>query len=151
MMNLFVSCSCTITVKHRLWLMSCQRNRTSFVSLELRVSLIWRVLLVWLWRKHRLWQTDFNPLRPFLSSFHTSSSFHSFVSSHTASSSFPRTFSSVFCLSGTCWVYIFSLSLVPLLIIDLVWHFSFPWPSTFFILLEINYYFKIGNPKWKRM
>ena len=30
------------------------------------------------------------------------SSFHSFTSSHTVSSSFPRTFSSVFCLSGTC-------------------------------------------------
>ncbi len=30
------------------------------------------------------------------------------------------------CLSGTCWVYIFSLSLAPLLIIDLAWHLSFP-------------------------
>ena len=30
-MNLFVSCSSTLTVKHRFWLMSCQRNRTSFL------------------------------------------------------------------------------------------------------------------------
>ena len=45
----------------------------------------------------------------------------------------------LFCLSGTCWVSLFSLSLVSLLIIDLAWHFSFPWPSPFFILLEINY------------
>ena len=101
---------------------------------------------------------DFNALGPFLSAFHTASSFHSFTLSHTASNSFPRTSSSVFCLSGTCWVYIFSLSChsksmmsnggasithhrfrvtlflsvmeeAPLLIIDLEWHFSFPWPS----------------------
>ncbi len=71
--------------------------------------------------------------------FHTTSSFHSFASSHTASSSFPRTFSSVFCLSDTYGVYIFILSLTPLLIIDLEWHLSFPFPSHFFILLEINY------------
>ena len=45
---------------------------------------------------------DFNPPRPFISVIHTSSSFHSFASSHTTFSSFPRTFSSVFCLSGTC-------------------------------------------------
>ena len=45
---------------------------------------------------------DFNPLRPFLSVFHTASSFHSFASSHTASSFFPRTFSSVFYLNVTC-------------------------------------------------
>ena len=38
-----------------------------------------------------------------------------------------------------CWVYIFILSLVSLLIIDLVWHLSFPWSSSFFILMEINY------------
>ena len=33
---------------------------------------------------------------------YTSSSFHPFVSSHKAFSSFPRTFSSTFCLSGIC-------------------------------------------------
>ncbi len=38
--------------------------------------------------------------------FHTSSSFHLFVSSHTVFRSFPRTFPSSFCLSGTCWVFI---------------------------------------------
>ncbi len=44
-----------LTVKHLPWLrMNCQRNRISFVSLEVRVSLIWRVLLVWLWSKCRL-------------------------------------------------------------------------------------------------
>ena len=30
----------TLTVRHRLWLMNCQRNRTSFASFALRVSLI---------------------------------------------------------------------------------------------------------------
>ncbi len=35
----------------------------------------------------------------------------------------------------------FSLSLTQLLIIDLAWHFSFPWSSPFFILLEINFFF----------
>jgi hypothetical protein len=30
----------TLTVKNRFWLMSCQRNRTSFITLELRVSQI---------------------------------------------------------------------------------------------------------------
>ncbi len=94
-----------LTVK-RLCLMSCQRNRTSFVSLNLRVLLIWRVLLVWLCRKHRLgglqspWTSHLGLL------YHTTSSFHSFVWSHTTSISFPRTFSSTFCLSGTCWVFI---------------------------------------------
>jgi hypothetical protein len=32
--------SCMPTLKHQLWLMNCQRNRISFVSLELHVSLI---------------------------------------------------------------------------------------------------------------
>ncbi len=82
---------------------------------------------------------DFNPLRPFLSGFHTASSFHSFTSSHTASSSIPRTFSSVFWLSGTCWVFIFSLSLVTLLIIVFSVTLFLSWPSPFFILMEINY------------
>ena len=59
MMNLFVSCSCTFTVKDHLWIMSWQRNRTSFVFLEPRVSLIWRVLLVWLWWKHQLYVFQF--------------------------------------------------------------------------------------------
>jgi hypothetical protein len=40
MMNLFVRYFCTLTVKHRLCLMNCQRNRTSFSSFALRVSLI---------------------------------------------------------------------------------------------------------------
>ena len=42
------------------------------------------------------------PPGPFISVIHTSSSFHPFVSSHKAFSSFPRTFSSTFCLNGTC-------------------------------------------------
>ncbi len=45
--NLFDFCSNTFTVKHRFCLMSCQRNRTSFDSFDLRVSQIWRVLSVW--------------------------------------------------------------------------------------------------------
>ncbi len=45
-------------------------------------------------------------IRPFFSVIHTSPSFHPFVSSHTVFTSFPRTFSSVFCLGGTCWVFI---------------------------------------------
>ena len=49
---------------------------------------------------------SFNPPGPLISVFHTASSFHSFVSSYTTASSFPRTFSSTFCLSGTCWVFI---------------------------------------------
>ena len=95
-----------LTVKHRLWQMSCQRNRTSFVSFELRVSLISRVLLVWLCRKYRPcgfqspWTT------------HLGLSYRFLVSSVRvvpyASDSFPRTFSSTFCLSGPCWVYILS-------------------------------------------
>ena len=36
-----------------------------------------------------------------ISVFHTGSSFHPFVSSHTDPDSFPRTLSSVSCLSGT--------------------------------------------------
>ena len=36
-------------------IMNCQRSRTSFASFTLRVSLIWRVWLVWWWRKHRLY------------------------------------------------------------------------------------------------
>ena len=31
-----------------------RRHRISFVSFEIRVSLIWKVLLVWSWRKRRL-------------------------------------------------------------------------------------------------
>ena len=46
--------SSILTVKHLIWLMTCRRNQISFVSLELCVSLIRRVLLVWLWRKYRL-------------------------------------------------------------------------------------------------
>ena len=52
--NLFSSCSYIHTVKHQLWINRWQMNRISFVSLEFPVSLIWRVLLVWLWWKHRL-------------------------------------------------------------------------------------------------
>ena len=43
-----------------------------------------------------------NPPGPFISAFHTASSFYMFASPHTVSDSFPRTFSSVSCLSGTC-------------------------------------------------
>jgi hypothetical protein len=49
---------------------------------------------------------DFNIFGPFFSVFHPPSALHLFASSHTAFSPFPRTFCSVFCLSGTCWVYI---------------------------------------------
>ena len=102
----FGSCSCMFIVKHRLWLMtlSCLRNRISFVSLEIRVSLMWRMLLVWLWRKHQV--CGFNPPGPLISVFHTASSFHTFTSSHSTYISFPSTFSSVFCLSGTDWMFI---------------------------------------------
>ena len=86
---------------------------------------------------------DFNTFGPFLSNFHPDSVVHSFASSHTVFISFPRIFPSVFCLTGTCCVYLFSLSLSSLLIIDLSWHFSFPWSSPFFILLEINYYLPV--------
>ena len=50
------------------------------------------------------------PPGSFISPIHTSSSFHSFTSSHTAFSSFPRNFSSMFCLTGThseCLLYPF--------------------------------------------
>ena len=46
--------------------------------------------------------SDFNTLGPFLSSFHSTSVFYSFVSPYTSFNSFPCTFSSLFCLSGTC-------------------------------------------------
>ena len=81
---------------------------------------------------------DLNTVGPFVSALRSSSALHSFASSYTAFSPFPRTFSSVFWLSGTCWVSLFSLSLTFLLIIDLVWHFSFPCPLPFSILLKIN-------------
>eukprot|EP00001_Collodictyon_triciliatum_P147540 25812_4 len=48
-------CFCTLTVKHRLWIMNCPRNRTSFASFVPRVSLIRvRSVLLQVWRKHRL-------------------------------------------------------------------------------------------------
>ena len=107
MMNLFVSCSCMLTVNHRLWIMSCQRNRITFIPLELRVSLNWRLLLVWSWWTG-IGYADFNPPGPLISVFHTVSSFHPFVSFHTTSSSIPRIFSSAFCVSGKYWVFILS-------------------------------------------
>ena len=79
-------------------------------------------MLVRLWRNHRI--HGLQSPGPLISVFHTTSSFHSFVSSYTSSRSFPRFFPSVFYLSGTCWVCIFSLSLVFVLIIVLVWHLS---------------------------
>ncbi len=136
-MNLFVSCSCTLTSKHRLWLMSWRRNRTSFVFLDLRVSPIWRVLLVWLWWKHRLggFQSPWT--------FHLGLSYRFLVS-------FVRVVPPRFYLLPSYFflcvlpkrhmlsVY-FSLSLTRLLIIDLAWHLSFPWSSPFFILLKTKY------------
>ncbi len=82
---------------------------------------------------------DFNPSPPlpFISVVHTSTSFHPFTSSLTDISSFSRTFSSTFCLSGTCWVFI-------LVFVGFRGYhsfnvtFSFPCPSPFFILMKIN-------------
>ena len=48
-----------LTVKHLFWLKSWRRNRISFVSFKIRVSLIWRVLLVWSWWNRRLWGSQF--------------------------------------------------------------------------------------------
>ena len=67
-----------------------------------------------------------------------SSTLYSFTSSYTVFSPISCTFSSAFCLTDISWMSLFILSLTSLLIIDLVWHFSFPWTSTFFILLKIN-------------
>ncbi len=39
--------------------------------------------------------------------------------------------------------WILCLYLTPLLIIDSVWHFSFPWSWSFYILLKINYSFLV--------
>ncbi len=117
--------------------MSCQRNRTSFVSLELRVSVIWRVLLVWLWWKHRVcglqspWTSHFGLSYRFLVSF-----------VHVVPHRF-KILPSYFFLrvrstwSDTCCVFILpfhgfcahhSFNVTP----------SFPWSSSFFILLKIN-------------
>lgn len=49
---------------------------------------------------------DFNTSGPFISVFHTSTSFHQFTSDHTVFSPFSRTFSSVFSLIDTWSVFI---------------------------------------------
>ena len=69
---------------------------------------------------------NFNTFGPFFSVLRHSSSLYSFASSYTSFNPISRTFSSVFCLNGKCWVSLFSLSLASLLIIDLTGHFSFP-------------------------
>ena len=49
------------------------------------------------------------------------------------------TFSSVFCLSGTCWVFILAFHWLFVLIIGLVWHLPSLGPHIFkFILMKIN-------------
>ena len=117
---------------------NCQRNRTSFISFSLRVSLIEGYGRFC--NDERIGYTDFNTFGPFFSVFHTDSDLHSFASSHTVFKFYPLP-SYFFLLVLPKWhmlsVY-FSLSLDSLLIIDLVWHFSFPWTSSFFILMEIN-------------
>ena len=45
------------------------------------------------------------------------------TSSHTSFCPFPRTFSSVFCLNGTCWVFILAFHWFSCLIIVFAWHF----------------------------
>ena len=136
MTNLFASCSYMCTVKHRLWLMNCQRNRISFVSLEVRVSLLWRVLLVWLWRKHRLcrlqspWTSHLGLSYRFLVSFvrvvpHRCKLLPSYF--------FLRVLPmwhmmSVYFYPVICFCTHHSFSVTP----------SFPWFSPFFILLKIN-------------
>jgi hypothetical protein len=80
------------------------------------------------WRRHRLWGFLY------LLIFHLRLLYQSRVirSRCTASNPFPRPFSSVFCLTVTCWVFILALYLfLCLLIIVLVWHF-FPSVLTFF-------------------
>ncbi len=116
--------------------MSCQRNRTSVVSFEFRVTLIWRVLLIWLWRKNRI--SGFQS--PWTS--HLGLSYHFLVSFvHVVPHRFYLLLSYFFLRLLPKWHILslyFSLSLTFVLIIDLAWHISFPWTSSFFILLEIN-------------
>ena len=118
--------------------------RLFFLHDELCVSLIWRVLLVWSWRKRRL--CGFQSPGPLILVFHTSSSFYPFTSSHTPFRSFPCTFSSVFSLVapaecllwpfiGFCDHHSFSVTI------------SFPWPSSFFISVENKHtWWKTNTP-----
>ena len=131
----FVYFSWMLTVNHLLWLLNYRRNRISFVSLDLCVSLIRWVLVVWSWRS--VGYTDFNPPGPLISVIHTASSFHPFTSSHTDFSSFPRTFPpcSAEAVHAECSFY-------PFIVFRALHSFSltlhFPWPSPFFIRLKIN-------------
>ena len=110
-----------VTVKNRFWVMSSQRNRTSFVSFELRVSLIWRVLLVWLWWKYRLggfqspWTSHLGLSYRFLVSF-----VH--VVPHRLFKLLPSYFFLRVLPKQNMMSVYFILSLVFVFIIDLTWH-----------------------------
>ena len=82
------------------WLLNCRRNLIIFVSFWLIEG------CCWFDHDEDVGYPDFNPPGPFISVIHVSSSFHSFKSSHSDPNSFPRTFSSTFCPSGTCRVFI---------------------------------------------
>ena len=108
----FVCRSCILTVKYLFWLMNSRRNRISFVYNEHLVSFTSNWVFhsfegcCWFDHDENVDYSDCNPPGPFISVIHTSSSFHPFTSSHTTFSPFPRTFSSVFCLNDTYWVFI---------------------------------------------
>ena len=118
--------------------MYCRRNRISFVSFVLRVSLIWRLLLVWSCRKNRICGFQ-SPL-----TFDLGLSYLYLVSSvHVTPHRFESLPSYFFLRVLSKWQMLsiyFRLSLVFCLIIVLAWHFTSLGPRLF--LLDIS---SVGN------